>query len=48
VRRLGITEVAAEVLPDQKSAVVQKLQEKGRAVANGFRPCMYPVSSFSM
>jgi Cu+-exporting ATPase len=32
-RRLGITEVAAEVLPDQKSAVVEKLQKEGRAVA---------------
>src|SRR5262252_9277885 len=32
-RRHGITEVAAEVLPDQKSAVVAKLQKEGRAVA---------------
>jgi Cu+-exporting ATPase len=32
-RRLGITEVEAEVLPDQKSAVVQKLQREGRLVA---------------
>jgi P-type Cu+ transporter len=32
-RRLGITEVEAEVLPDQKSAVVAKLQREGRAVA---------------
>jgi len=32
-RRLGITEVAAEVLPDQKSAVVAKLQKEGRSVA---------------
>ena len=32
-RRLGITEVEAEVLPDQKSAVVTKLQKEGRAVA---------------
>jgi P-type Cu+ transporter len=32
-RRLGITEVQADVLPDQKSAVVQKLQKEGRAVA---------------
>jgi Cu+-exporting ATPase len=32
-RRLGIREVAAEVLPDQKSAVVEKLQKEGRAVA---------------
>ena len=32
-RRLGITDVEAEVLPDQKSAVVVKLQKAGRAVA---------------
>ena len=32
-RRLGITEVEAEVLPDQKSAVVQRLQREGRLVA---------------
>jgi Cu+-exporting ATPase len=32
-RRLGITEVEAEVLPDQKSAVVEKLQNEGRSVA---------------
>ena len=32
-RRLGITEVEAEVLPDRKSAVVQKLQGEGRVVA---------------
>jgi Cu+-exporting ATPase len=32
-RRLGIKEVAAEVLPDQKSAVVEKLQREGRSVA---------------
>jgi P-type Cu+ transporter len=32
-RRLGITEVEAEVLPDQKSAVVEKLQREGRSVA---------------
>src|SRR5215470_9120608 len=32
-RRLGIAEVEAEVLPDQKSAVVQRLQNEGRAVA---------------
>jgi P-type Cu+ transporter len=32
-RRLGITEVEAEVLPDQKSAVVTKLQKAGRNVA---------------
>jgi Cu+-exporting ATPase len=31
--RLGITEVEAEVLPDQKSAVVAKLQREGRSVA---------------
>ncbi len=32
-RRLGIAEVEAEVLPDQKSAVVGKLRGQGRAVA---------------
>jgi Cu+-exporting ATPase len=32
-RRLGITEVEAEVLPDQKSAVVEKLRREGRIVA---------------
>jgi len=32
-RRLGITEVEAEVLPDQKSDVVLKLQKEGRSVA---------------
>ncbi|MEE8098568.1 MAG: heavy metal translocating P-type ATPase [Hyphomicrobium sp.] len=32
-RRLGITDVAAEVLPDQKSAVVEKLKREGRVVA---------------
>jgi len=32
-RRLGIAEVEAEVLPDQKSAVVEKLRREGRAVA---------------
>ncbi|MBR0854816.1 heavy metal translocating P-type ATPase [Bradyrhizobium liaoningense] len=32
-RRLGIAEVEAEVLPDQKSAVVAKLQKSGRSVA---------------
>jgi Cu+-exporting ATPase len=32
-RKLGITEVEAEVLPDQKMAVVQKLQKAGRIVA---------------
>jgi len=32
-RRLGITEVEAEVLPDQKSAVVDKLKGEGRIVA---------------
>jgi Cu+-exporting ATPase len=32
-RRLGITEVEAEVLPDQKSAVVEKLRKEGRVVA---------------
>ena len=32
-KRLGISEVEAEVLPDQKSAVVSKLQKVGRIVA---------------
>jgi P-type E1-E2 ATPase len=32
-RRLGITEVEAEVLPEQKSAVVEKLRREGRFVA---------------
>jgi Cu+-exporting ATPase len=32
-RRLGIEEVEADVLPDQKSAVVEKLRREGRAVA---------------
>lgn len=32
-RRLGIVDVEAEVLPDQKSAVVTKLQKAGRSVA---------------
>ena len=32
-RRLGISEVEADVLPDQKSAVVEKLAREGRAVA---------------
>ena len=32
-RRLGITEVEAEVMPDQKSAVVEKLRREGRVVA---------------
>jgi P-type Cu+ transporter len=32
-RRLGITEVEAEVLPDQKSAVVERLRREGRVVA---------------
>lgn len=32
-RRLGIADVEAEVLPDQKSAVVTKLQRVGRSVA---------------
>ena len=31
--RLGIDEVEAEVLPDQKSAVVEKLRREGRVVA---------------
>jgi Cu+-exporting ATPase len=32
-RRLGIEEVEAEVLPDQKSAVVERLRKEGRTVA---------------
>jgi Cu+-exporting ATPase len=32
-RSLGISEVAAEVLPDAKSAVVEKLRREGRVVA---------------
>jgi len=32
-RRLGISEVEAEVLPEQKSAVVEKLRREGRFVA---------------
>jgi Cu+-exporting ATPase len=32
-RRLGITEIEAEVLPDQKSAVVTRLKVEGRVVA---------------
>ena len=32
-RTLGITEVEAGVLPDRKSAVVQRLQQEGRVVA---------------
>ena len=32
-RRLGISEVEAEVLPNQKSAVVEKLKREGRVVA---------------
>jgi Cu+-exporting ATPase len=32
-QRLGISDVEAEVLPDQKSAVVDKLQKEGRVVA---------------
>jgi P-type Cu+ transporter len=32
-KRLGITEVEAEVLPDQKNAVVERLRREGRVVA---------------
>jgi Cu+-exporting ATPase len=32
-KRLGIAEVEAEVLPDQKSAVIEKLRREGRIVA---------------
>jgi Cu+-exporting ATPase len=31
--RLGVTEIAAEVLPDQKGAVVERLKREGRVVA---------------
>src|SRR5262249_11704007 len=31
--KLGIDEVIAEVMPDQKSAVVERLQKEGRVVA---------------
>jgi len=33
IKRLGIDEVEAEILPDQKSAVVAKLKKEGRTVA---------------
>ncbi|HXZ46052.1 MAG TPA: copper-translocating P-type ATPase, partial [Pseudolabrys sp.] len=32
-RRLGITEVEADILPDQKNSIVGKLRREGRAVA---------------
>jgi Cu+-exporting ATPase len=32
-RRLGLTEVISEVLPDQKNAVVERLKREGRTVA---------------
>jgi P-type Cu+ transporter len=32
-RRLGIDEVVAEILPDQKAAAIRKLQDEGRFVA---------------
>jgi Cu+-exporting ATPase len=32
-RKLGLDDIAAEVLPDQKAAVVRDLQQKGRVVA---------------
>ncbi len=32
-RRLGITEIEADVLPDQKSATVERLRKQGRVVA---------------
>jgi Cu+-exporting ATPase len=32
-RKLGLDDIAAEVLPDQKAAVVRNLQETGRVVA---------------
>ncbi len=32
-RRLGITDIEADVLPDQKSAIVKRLRDEGRIVA---------------
>lgn len=32
-RRLGITDIEADVMPDQKSAIVKRLREEGRIVA---------------
>ncbi|MDN8842541.1 HAD-IC family P-type ATPase, partial [Staphylococcus aureus] len=32
-RRLGIAEVEADVLPDQKSAIVKRLRDQGKIVA---------------
>lgn len=32
-RKLGITEIQAEVLPDCKHAIVRRLRRRGRAVA---------------
>jgi Cu+-exporting ATPase len=32
-RKLGITEIESEVLPDQKSAVIERLRREGRVVA---------------
>jgi len=32
-RKLGIDEIVAEVLPDQKASAVKKLQDQGRFVA---------------
>ncbi|MHB8816772.1 MAG: HAD-IC family P-type ATPase, partial [Steroidobacteraceae bacterium] len=32
-RKLGITEIEAEVLPDRKNAIVRRLRSEGRAVA---------------
>src|SRR5262249_54794105 len=32
-RRLGIADIEAEVLPDQKSAVIEKLRREGRVIA---------------
>ena len=34
-RKLGIAEVEAEVLPDQKNAVVEKLRREGRVGRHG-------------
>src|SRR5262249_59013797 len=32
-RRLGLDDVVAEVLPDQKAAIIKRLQDEGRFVA---------------
>jgi Cu+-exporting ATPase len=43
-RRLGIEEVEAEVLPDQKSAVVARLKREGRVVAMAAAMALSSVS----